>query len=435
MGNSIKMLIHTRLYSKKSIVSSIFIILTLSMLMISVFSSTEVTLGLSNPQKELYLLRSEHYLYLKASDDTSSISVRFVYPPVYGYQSPIFFELHNDTDAPVRSYRIINDTYPNLLVDFNIDPLHKEARVLIHFSFYVLVKNHDFNDTPLHVEFPAIRDIPDDTLPWLKGSSVVQVDHPLIRIKARQIRGKNNNMVRYAEDVAFFIKHHRYLLFVLQLNTGLFFSQDAVTTLLINGENVGRSHLACALLRSQGVPARVILAHNDQGFWTQMHYMVEYYIPRYGWVLLDSTKGETPYSTRRQIINRICHLDDEEDTKQDYIYKFMKGEERWIWFNTSKVTPYYLDCKEGSSRSQMFTERRVKSSSDNIEFAFYLTRQVFSKYQKYLGMNLTYADKIVFNHALNLQKQAIDHLKLHGNLELYTSYLLESYDEYNRITT
>ncbi|MEM0492424.1 MAG: transglutaminase-like domain-containing protein [Candidatus Thermoplasmatota archaeon] len=410
------------------------IILSTLILATNPFSYSHTIPALSDSSKELYLLRSEHYLYITSSENTSSVSLSFAYPPVYSYQSPIFFELYNDTTAPVQSYKIINDTYPNLLVNFNIGPLHKNDMFLIHFSFYVLIKNHEFNDIPLYVKFPVMKDIPDDALPWLKNSSVVQVNNPLINMKAKQIRSKNNNLISYAKDVAYFIKHNRYPLFVLQLKTGLFFSQDAVTTLLINGENVGRSHLACALFRNQGIPARVVLAHNDQGFWTQMHYMVEYYIPRYGWVLLDSTKGETPYPTRRQIINRICSINDEENTKYDYIHKFMKGEERWLWINTSCVRPYYLDCREGSSRSQMFTEQTIISNPDDVEFAFQLTKQVFRRYQMYLGMNLTPVNQMIFNHALTLQRESLDNLILNGNLDLYIKGLIDAYNEYNQIT-
>ena len=154
--------------------------------------------------------------------------------------------------------------------------------------------------------------------------------------------------------IAPFIKYHRYLFFVFELNTGLLLSQDARTTLLINGENVGRSHLACAFFRIYNIPARVLLVNNDQGFWTQMHYMVEYYCPGYGWVLLETTGGKTPYATYHQVINRVCYPQDEKDTKRDYIFPFMKGEERWLWIDTDDVSPYYVDCDSRKQKSNVY---------------------------------------------------------------------------------
>ncbi|HEC89684.1 MAG TPA: hypothetical protein ENI44_03775, partial [Thermoplasmatales archaeon] len=210
---------------------------------------------------------------------------------------------------------------------------------------------------------------------------------------------------------------------------GLFLSQDAVTTLFINGENVGRSHLACALFRSQNIPARVLLANNDQGFWTQMHYMVEYYIPNYGWVLLDSTKGETPYATKRQVINRICSIEDEDDTKRDYIFPFMTGEERWIWIDTDKVQPYYVDCRTGS-KSQMFQESKVSIDTSTAEYAFLRTKTVFHIYEYFLNRNLNTEDTIHLNKAVDYQKQAVHTLAENDDFYQYIYFMDKAYDEY-----
>jgi hypothetical protein len=200
----------------------------------------------------------------------------------------------------------------------------------------------------------------------------------------------------------------------------------------MNGENVGRSHLACALLRTQDIPARVILALNDQGFWTQMHYMVEYYIPEYGWVLLDSTKGLTPYPTHRQIINRICSIDDEDDTKQDYIYRFMSGEERWIWIDTDSVEPYYVDCDQGS-KSQMFTETMVSAKEFAVDYTFFRTQNMYSQYEKFLGSSLTTNDKQHVLNAIDFQIQACNALTDTNDIDEYVFFIEKAYDEYKAI--
>jgi hypothetical protein len=296
----------------------------------------------------------------------------------------------------------------------------------------VLVQSHDFSDLPTSVPFPVPSELPSDTKPWLTKTAVVQVDNPLLRLTARQIRGTTTDLLTYAEHVASFIKNHRYWLFVLQLNFDIFFSQDALTTLFINGDNVGRSHLASALFRSQNIPARTILAHNDQGFWTQMHYMVEYYVPGYGWVLLDSTKGETPYPTQRQIINRICYPSDENQTKNDYIFRYMKGEERWLWIDNPSVHPYYFDCVNGS-RSQMFDEGSTTVNASTGENATLLTKTIFSLYQHYLGMNLNGENQQHFTNASAYQYAALQLFKNTQNLSNYIQTLQEAKNEYQKI--
>jgi hypothetical protein len=309
--------------------------------------------------------------------------------------------------------------------------MDKDESVLLHFSCWVLVKNHDYNDLPQYVKIPKKYQLPEDTKIWLASTKVVQMNSFLIKHKARQLHGMSDNLIRYAGRIAPFIRNHRFALFVIELNLGLLLSQDARTTLLINGENVGRSHLACAFFRTYNIPARVLLVNNDQGFWTQMHYMVEYYSPGYGWVLVETTGGKTPYATKRQVVNRVCYPEDEQDTKTDYIFPLMKGEERWLWIDTNNVFPYYVDCKSGS-KSQMFSEAVVSIDPLTADYAFVLTKIVFRLYQKYLGENLTDENLQHFQNASIYQKDAIITLK-GNNAEGYISLLNRAYDEYKEI--
>ncbi|KYK24900.1 hypothetical protein AYK25_05875 [Thermoplasmatales archaeon SM1-50] len=384
--------------------------------------------------QELYLLRVEHYLYVKASEDVGIFHIRFSFPPDYGYQVPLLLEIHNDSSLSViKHYNIENDTFhPNKIINFTINPIKKYDSVLLHFSCWVLVINHDFGDLPPYVKFPKKSHLPEDTTIWLVSTKVVQLNSILIRHKACQLRGISSNLIRYADRIAPFIKNHRYSFFVFGLYTGLLLSQDARTTLLINGENVGRGHLACAFLRLYNVPARVLLVNNDQGFWTQMHYMVEYFCPGYGWVLLETTQGKTPYATYHQVINRICYPEDEEDTKRDYIFPFMKGEERWLWIDTDDVVPYYVDCDSGS-KSQMFTETNISVDTMIASYSFVLTQMVFRNYQKCVGVNLTGENLAHFENAKAYQKQGILALQHSSDINGYLMFLNMAYNEYQEI--
>jgi hypothetical protein len=312
-----------------------------------------------------------------------------------------------------------------------MDKMKKGDGALLHFSCWVLVKNHDFSDLPPYVKIPKKYQLPDETKIWLASNKQVQVHSILIIRKAMQLHGLSDNLIRYARRIAPFIRYHRFGLFILELKLGLLLSQDARTTLLINGENVGRAHLACAFFRLYNVPARELLVNNDQGFWTQMHYMAEYYCPGYGWVLVETSFGKSPYATKHQVVNRICYPQDEEDTKHDYIFPFMKGEERWLWIDTNDVAPYYVDCKKGS-KAQMFSEAVVSPDQLTANYAFVLTQRVFRQYQKNLGVNLTDGNLHHFQNATMLQKNAIAALKA-NNTEGYITFLQDAYDEFLEI--
>ena len=419
-------------YSGKKI-ETILIVILLTTLLLPTFSTTV------NPEetidtKELYLLRVEHYLELEATANTGSFHVNYVFPPDYAYQVPIVLELLNETTADITSYSIDSSgVEPNKVVNFSVGSMQQGEQKMIHFSVWVLVEDHDFSDIPKDIPMPISQyDTPSETWVWLSRSDMVQVNRLRIKYQANQLEGANDNVLSYAQNVSSFIKNHRYGFFLLQLWTRTFLKQDALTTLMINGENVGRSHLACALFRAKDIPARVVLAHNDQGFWTQMHYMVEYYVPEYGWVLLDSTKGLTPYPTHRQVINRLCSIEDEDDTKKDYIYRFMKGEERWIWIDTDAVEPNYVDCDE-ASKSQMFTETMVSAKEFAADYTFFRTQNVFSQYQKFVGTSLSSTDQQHVEHAIEFQIQACNALVETEDINEYVFYIEKAYDEYKAI--
>ncbi len=382
--------------------------------------------------EQLYLLRGEHYLYINATENVDTFQLRFVFPPDYQYQVPLYLHIFNDTTANITHYEIQDDIYdPNKLIVFSLGPMNQSEGALIHFTFWVLVKNHAYDDLPRYVRMPRRSDLPEIPKTWVVSTKVVQTHRILIKLKARQLQDITKNMIRYADTVASYIKEHRYWLFILQLRLGVFFNQDAITTLLLNGENVGRGHLACALLRTKNIPARMLLAHNDQGFWTQMHYMVEYYVPEYGWVLLDPTYGETPYATYHQIINRVCHPEDEQDTKADYIIPRMRGEERWLWLNTPYVRPWYVDCEQGS-KSQMFTEAALTTTIETADHAIVLSKKVFNLYQRYLGANLTNSSYYYFNQGIHYQQQALEKFTNYDILD-YLAYMDKAYTAYQQI--
>lgn len=415
-------------------IASIIILTILILPSVTSFQIPSIESFLNPETKELHLLRVEHFLELEANQNTQTFNVYYAFPPDYGYQIPIVLQLLNQTTADVISYNIEPDgVEPNRVVNFTLGSMQKDEHAMLHFTIWVLVENHEFTDIPQDIPLPSSKkNLPVDTQQWLSRSDMVQIHRLRIKYNANKLEGKNDNILSYAQNVSTFIKEHRYLFFLLQLWTRTFFKQDAMTTLRINGENVGRAHLACALFRTQNIPARVILANNDQGFWTQMHYMVEYYIPDYGWVLLDTTNGKTPYATHRQIINRICSIYDEQHTKHDYIYRFMRGEERWIWISDEHVQPYYVDCKEGS-KSQMFPESMLTLQPFASDYAFFRTQNVFTQYEKYLGDSLSASNQQHVQNAIDFQIQACNELIETHNINEYVFYIEKAYDEYKAI--
>jgi hypothetical protein len=160
--------------------------------------------------------------------------------------------------------------------------------------------------------------------------------------------------------------------------------------------------------------------------------MTEYYLPDYGWVLTEVHSGKTPYETKNQIILRICFPEDENDTQTDFIYKKMKGLERWFWIDNENIIPYYKDLVEGS-RSCMFRENEIVSDKVYSDEAINLTKNVFHKYEYYLGMNLTGDNLNHFQNATSFQFEAINEFNKSNDIFGYILYLIVANEEYNEI--
>ena len=425
------MISNSRLLKKLRAISIIILISSLS------FTSFVIAEPLfqekTDTQQELDLLRGEHFLFVNATEDVDSFHLRYAFPPDYQYQVPILLEIINDSTADILHYEIENDTYePNKVVDFLLGPMGKGDCVSIHFYCWVLVKNTDYSDLPEYVKIPYYSELPLETTPWLISTDVVQAKNINIKIKAHELRGFTSNLLVLAQRIAFYVKWHRFPFYYLQLALGTLRGQDALTTLLRNGDCPGRSHLSCAFFRANGVPARVAMATKNSQFWYQMHFMSEYYCPQYGWILSEVHNAITPYEPKNQIIMRICSGEDENNTGHDFFFVKMTGIERWFWIENDAVFPYYKDFTEGS-KLNMFREKELSTNATLGNTAFHLTQVVFLRYQQYLGKNLTDENLQHYQNAYTYQRQAILSLKQSEEPSGYISFMYLALTEYEDI--
>jgi hypothetical protein len=383
--------------------------------------------------QELNLLRGEHYLYINATANVTSFHIRYSFPPDYNYQVPIILEILNDSTADILNYEIQNDSFePNIVINFTLGPMQKGNMVSLHFNCWVLIRNTNYSDLPRYVKIPKRNELPADTKYWLSPSDVVQADNILIKIKAHEVKGFTTNLLVLADKIASYVKWHRLPFYILQLTLGTLKGQDALSTLFRNGDCPGRSHLSSAFFRANGVPAHVVMVTRNYPFWYQMHFMIEYYVPNYGWILSEVHNAETPYEPKNQIIMRICSLKDENNTGHDFIFSKMTGVEQWFWIDNEHVVPYYKDLNEGS-KLNMFPEKDLFTNITSAFASINVTETVFSFYQQYLGKNLTDENLNHFQTAFDYQKQAILSLKQSEDPLSYLSYMNLALTEYTQI--
>jgi hypothetical protein len=379
----------------------------------------------------LHLMRNENYLYLKATGAVAQCHITYVFPPEYQYQTPVYLEVLPDSTAAILSYKVVNDTDGlNKLVTFTIGGLSANQTVFIHFNTWALVNPTDYATLPRYVRFPRLIDLPTDTWPWLAHSPVVQSRSIPIRTQAFELQRGTTNLLRYADRTMRFIANHHKLHYILQLHFGTLRGQDAKTVLRRSGDCPGRAHLASALMRAHGVPARSVMVAEHKTYWVQMHFMSEYYCPGYGWILSQVHNGQTPTIQNNDLILRLCTPTDEAHTVTDAIFPKMTGEERWTWIDTTQVSVLYSETMD-QSRQNMFPEGNQTTDPATAGYAMSLSTLVFRHYQTLLGQNLTGDDLQHFNNARTAQYAALQ--AFHTTLADYLDLLNFAYQEYQQV--
>ena len=380
----------------------------------------------------LKLVCNENYLYLKTDAAVPIAHISYVFPPDYHFQTPLYLDIIPDSTATITQVAIVNDTNaPNILATFTITNLTTNQTVLIHFNSYALINPHDFSDLPHYVSMPWPWNLPKDTRQWLQASTVVQTHNLAIDLTAIRLRMGTSNLMRYANRVIFFTRHHHEAFYALQLTRGTLKGQDARTTLRRSGDCPGRSHLASALFRAEGIPSRSIMVSQHDTYWVQMHYMIEFYCPGYGWILSQPHGGQTPVEQTRDLILRICYPADEARTIHDYVFPQMTGEEQWIWIDSSHVTPIYTMAMDQSRQTLHLTSNQT---TDDITAAYTmsLSRLVFHQYQTYLGINLAGPNYHHYLNATTAQHQALTDFST--SLTTYLADMNRALEEYQQIT-
>jgi hypothetical protein len=428
-----------------------WLVKTLALGIIILFIGVAIQPGISTSikqeektDKELDLLYGEigFYISIPAGYD-NSFNVTYSLPPIYENQSPIFFEILNDTTAKIISYRILNDTaVPNKVVKFNIASSQYEELPFVHFDFWVLVKNDEFIDFVMDTKIPKKEDLPDETKIWLTSTEAVQSNNFFIKLKALSLILGNNNLTLLADKIVKYTSEHKMRLVLWTLAnlipinpSGWAKFLDAVSSLLFGGSCTGRANLGTALFRAKGVPARVIHVMptwpwayvKDNNIWYDMHYISEYYSPANGWVLSETVLGITPLEQKQNIVLRVNYTDDENLAGNRL--KYYGGCEQWFWTESKNIRLFW---NHSGSGTRSWFNNNITTDKETANQVFNITQKVYTMFTKYAGLNLTGENQQHFYNATLAQKNSIQQfmqLDVNGYLENITL----AYDQYNEI--
>ena len=334
-------------------------------------------------QLSLYLRRATGNLGIgTASCDT--YQVYFHVPIPFHEQAPVLLEI---TCPQMIDYRIVQEDPPNLIV---------AARMLnagyaeIDWTVWVLVKENSYPGFPTYVPIPTPDQLPDSVRPWLDTTDCCQVSAPIVQFKADSLRDTTTNLMKVAQDICIFcdlipwtFPHQPYAF-------------DAVYALKWGNSCTGHAHAAVALLRANGIPARTLLNMPDWASNYDMHWIIDYYVPGYGWVRMESSGGVNPEPPQDELVVRACNPCDEFP-----VWYPWGNDAEWHTSDTAFEVPGWGGVHNA------YAVLTLSDSSEQVDYAIALTDWVFNYYSAYSGIRLTPAESAAYASGLDHQINAL----------------------------
>lgn len=420
-----------------------FLVIVVLLITFGVPSETS-TISPSGKATELDLLYGEIVFFIRIPPEHNTcFNITYSIPPIYNNQTPIFFEILDDTTAEIISYKILNDTgVTNKVVRLNIAPDPYGDVPFVHFQCWVLVSNNEFNGFTRDAKIPSMDDLPDDVKIWLDPTQAVQSNNFLIQNKARSLMNTDDNLTLLAEEIVTYTSKNKMrpvlwlLANIIPINRHSDWAKflDATSSLFFGGSCTGRANLGTALFRASGVPSRVLHVMptwtwyfvEENNMWYDMHYISEYFSIENGWVLSETSIGITPLEQKQNIVLRVNYPDDE--NRAGNMLDYYGGCEQWFW--TDEDINLYWTHKGSGTRS--FYNNNITINEETAGFIFNITQKVYTLFTKYAGLNLSERNHQQFCNATRFQKKAIEAFK-QLDIKGYHDNITLAYYEYTKI--
>ena len=246
-----------------------------------------------------------------AHGDRKALKIAFPIPQMYDQQAPIYFEVVSHPSDAIKDVVVRKRQHakPNWIAEVQFKPLSLGEQVRFSWKEHVLVIAKDYGDLPERVKIPMTADLPVEVSPWLRSTRSVQADDEDIKRKAVELRDPEDDLIQTIRNVIEFSTHMSR-----NIKRGPDRPRDcsALTTLHWGEICTGSANLAAALLRANGIPARLLANYPIWNTLFYTHYYVEVYIPTYGWTRAESIMNIFPVETFRDIIVSVVYPADED---------------------------------------------------------------------------------------------------------------------------
>lgn len=231
----------------------------------------------------------------KKTDDkeTQTATVLLPMPLAYREQVPVTYELTVDPPEATQSVTVYQDTAHNHVARVTVVLGGDREAVDIQFRSLVLVDPSPFGSVPDRAEIPD--QWPEDCRPWLTSTWCVDGQHDQIQAVSKEICDTADDVMGVIAGVK--AQTGRILANVQGRAKDL----TAVSALTGRGSCTSNANLMAALLRASHIPARVVAGYPSWSGPLQTHYIVEAYVPKFGWYPIEPTMGRSPWPNEYQV--------------------------------------------------------------------------------------------------------------------------------------
>lgn len=268
-------------------------------------------------------------------------------PLAYREQVPLTYRLTLKPPAKLANARIFEDRPDNFVAQLIFDAGHEPEEVELRWSSIVLCGPRPFDDLPPKAPFP--KRWPTEAAEWLQSSYCVQAHDERIQRVAREIHGEQDDVLKVIEAT---LQRARM---IFSARKGKHGRLDSVTALRHHGSCVSNANLIAALMRANNIPARILAGYPPRSGPLGTHYIIEAYVPGYGWYPIEPTLLKAPWPPPAQQHVAIIPVEYEDRAEHRPMYN------RGTPF-LSKPEEKHLMCMVGASLQE--AEKRGRHISE-----------------------------------------------------------------------
>jgi hypothetical protein len=278
---------------------------------------------------------------ITALEDLPEVNFLFYAPIITENSLPVFARLSAEpqfnSHAAGFQYKPVKGD--NRLMRFTLRDCLKNVKNYIAVEFFTLKRVSQYEDMPETVLLSDYSYLSEDSKYYTGPSLSIQSDAPLLTEKAYEFlygSWTSGDVIDLIKKIIDFTSNE------IEFKTRPGGQTALVTLSNKSGVCTGKANLAVGLCRALGIPARVLHV-------LPSHFIIEAWIPNYGWVRGESTQGYFPESRHIWTPAWIVDIDDENfagehysgivtyiglegnvNAKWDVEYEEIANEVRWI---------------------------------------------------------------------------------------------------------